>query len=235
MRTSFPFLLILLFVLGLRPGTAQDLPTALKKMRDRYTQIQRYGTEVQIDIYEADRLLQSKRAAIKKDQYHSYYHLDRVKMLLNDRFSILVNDQEKVIVMHRHEGKLKNVFEEWRGMDPEQIEALLENYEDWEFVAQEEGQQHYRLFDADGLIQRIDLFIDAEEHSLKRLVYQYQPQGNLAANRVVVQYQNQRFAPQWSAGTFSEKQFVYRKGGQWHLQATYRDYELIEPRPLSDE
>ncbi len=235
MCNKFLYLIFIITVLSGTQVSAQDLLADLKQMRERYAQMESYGAEVKVDIYESERLIQSKRAAIKKDQYQSYYQLDQVTMLLNERFSILVNEEEKVIVLNRHKGKLKDIFNNWESMDPAKIEAILQSYEDWHFVGQANGKTHYQLVDQDGLIQRIDLFLNQKQNMIDQLVYHYNENQTPVKTKVTIQYQNQQIDPEWSKATFSENQFVQKQKGQWQPQPAYRGYELIEPEPLSEE
>jgi hypothetical protein len=159
--------------------------------------------------YSETEVFQNYRAEIRKDGDRFYSKMDNTKMLINDKYVVLVYDFDKRVVCSENDRKSrrKNDYS-----DPgAQIDSLLLKYDSVAYHGISGNSKRYTIYSSKSLIRRTEVYIDNISGYLKSLVYYYNEQAVPFGNKVRVDY-TVNTKPSFSADEFSEKRFVNFSG-----------------------
>ncbi len=206
---------------------AQDLNVDLTKMSQAYASAKAMELEVSIQVVEEGMPSLKKRAVIKKDHINYFYSMDDISILLNDKFTMMVNTTNEVIVYGDHQSGTKEIYDMLHQFNVEKMDSLFQQFERWEFVQTRNGLKHYQLFSTLGNFQKVDLFIRATDYTLSKVVYSTADTKTSEKNKVVINYQNTKLEPSFADNTFSEQRYIQQINGAWQPSSKYKNYELI--------
>lgn len=207
---------------------AQDFKTLLQKTQQAYRNLEVYTVEMQINVYENQQQsepMTTQLASVKKSGINFYYSLDKIEMLLNEKYLVTVDHVSQLISLKKRrksDMKVLNMLPEFS------LDSILGLYETPELLRETNHDIQYRLKQKSGSIKEVDLTIDKDLHIIKELGYVYDPE--LAGSEIYVNITYDKFKtnPKIDAAFFDEGKYFIRQNGKLTPVEDYQDYELIE-------
>lgn len=220
------FLIILIGLLS-NLTIAQDFKADLKKMHNAFKDASSISCKMKIDVYNNDKLYTTKRAHINKEKNNYMYSLDDRTMLLNHQYLLMVDKQNKIIVVNEVEEESIKEYIELNQTIFQDIDTLLKSYESWEYLGKKGKNKSYLFTLRSGVIKRAKITIDVSNYTMKNLIYYYD-EGTDTKNRVLISFSGMSLKPNFTKSTFSEKKYIQKVKEEWVASIRYKDYEVIK-------
>ncbi|MEL6865411.1 MAG: hypothetical protein AAFP19_13380 [Bacteroidota bacterium] len=227
-RFPFWYLPLLVFSLLGMEGIAQDYKADLEKMYRIYEKATDVYMKMRIRAYTNEQPTQAlfeKKATIRKQGNNYLYDLDDSRMLINDRYQVIVDRSEKMILLEKREAEPEQQLGQWR--TPE-LDSILSKHPNVEYKGIEEGGKCYVVEDGEQMIKKVKVIIDQDSGLLKKLTYWYNDQFYLQQNGfVIIDFKEANVNPEFAENTFSESQFIQKKDKEFLPVSTYKNYEIV--------
>lgn len=175
------------------------------------------------------------KATLKKNGETFYSEMEGTRMLLNEKYLVMVYDADKRVICtqrdKKSERKMKN------NTDPSgQVDSLLKKNDSIVYNGVVKNAKMYTIYTGKSLIMRTEIYLDTKTGCISSLVYYYNQKLVPTGNKVRVDYAVNT-APVFSSSEFSEKRFVVFGRGDAvtpgtecaGYQVTYIDPETAAP------
>lgn len=152
--------------------TAQNFQERIQKVRDGYGNTNKLHVEMTIHIYENAQQrapVHTEHATVKRDGTRYRYTYSSMEMLMNEKYTILVNLPERVISLAKRDVKGEGKF--FKQPASFDLDSILRFYEEPVLVKVQEELEHYRVHQKEGQVKTVDLYIDARRNKLTRMDY----------------------------------------------------------------
>lgn len=205
---------------------AQDYKADLKKVTELYQKMDKYSTEVHVTTFES---LKDKKPSfyqktiIKKDGNKFYYQFRNNIMMVNKKYSIVVDKQRKTIIYKALEKNAEPDMGKLTSFD--QLEKVMDNYKKVEYKGIKNGVKHYIIYPKYNL-EKAELFMQPNG-LITKIIYQYANTNN-GSKRMVAIFKNSTLKPVYSKSQFSAAQFFVKKGKKFKPSPKYSTFKLIE-------
>lgn len=212
-------------ILSLHAATAQDLKQALEKLRSTYAQTDRFHIVMSIKAYDDDKAgvpYYDERADIRRSGNSYLYRFGSSDMLMNEKYLIMVDRGSKEIICDKRSIAAETeTFKDM--MKANVLDSILQFYEQPEYVGQQNGVDHYRVFQKKGAIRQIDLLFRASDHLLQGINYHYRNK-----QYVTIEFDTFDMNPVFASHAFHENQYVTITKGKIAVADAFRNYTVIE-------
>jgi len=205
-----------------------DIQAALKVFELPKLQL---NVEVNVyPFYASQEPSQVYKAELKKDGNSFYSKLDNTRMLLNDKYLVMVYDDDKRVICTERDKKSEKAMR--KNSDPtEQIDTLLKKNDSIVYGGITGNAKVYTIYTNKSIIRRTEIHLDVKTGYISSLVYYYNEQLVPNGNKVRVDYVTNT-APVFSASEFSEKRFVvFGRGDAVTAGSECSNYNVIYVDP----
>jgi hypothetical protein len=206
---------------------AQNYKEDIKKMYDLYNTMDKYYAEISVKTYENTGAKQpnfTKTSIIRKDGNKYHYTFDNMVMLVNNKYSILANKDQKNIVFKTIKKAKKAKINELAGMS--NMDEIIGSYKSVKFNGIKNGSKHYTIYPKH-TFEKAELYIKPNG-LVTKIIYKYKNAENTGVKRMVATFKNSTLTPVFSKTQFSEKQFFAKKGDKYTPIGKYKNYDLIK-------
>jgi len=200
---------------------AQTLKEDLLKVYDAYRSTDKFQTDITITVYNFEEQPVVQKAQIKKDGNNYHYFIDARKVLMNDKYMLTIDDNQKEIVLA---DALSDKALNASVFGQQQLQEVLNDLD----TIIKNGAHRYTIIAKSSLIVKMELSINAQNNMLSEVVYHYNSEAGMSATKVVISYQNTTTNPSFNATEFTEKQYVLKRKGIFYPAPAYKGYELIK-------
>lgn len=156
-----------------------------------------YGATEATDVY---------KASVKKNGDAFYSEMEGTRMLLNEKYLVMVYDADKRVVCTRRDKKAERKMKD--NADPsKQIDSLLKKNDSIVYNGVVRSSKMYTIYTGKSMIIRTEIYLDVKTGCINSLVYYYNQKLVPVGSKVKVDYVINT-SPSFSASEFSEKRFV---------------------------
>ena len=169
-----------------------------------------------------------KTGHVIRDGDRVYFRLEEVETLNNERYHLMIDHAEKVIILNRAEHMT------YRPTPAETTDQLLARCRSVQYLEPNTRQKAYRLHFPAGEYERVEVFFHRQTSFIEQIVFFYrtplkvdETAATAKPPRLEMIYTNINTAPEITENTFSE-QPVVKMGSDGHvLQNKYKNYQFI--------
>lgn len=212
---------------------AVDIQKALKVFESTKLQL---NAEVNVyPSYASQEVTHQYNAELKKDGNKFYSVMEGTRVLLNDKYLVMVYDNDKRVICTTRDKKSEKNMK--NGTDPSvQIDSLMKKNDSIVYGGIVNHAKVYTIYTGKSMIRRTEIHLDEKTGYIKSLVYYYNEKLVPTGNKVRVNY-TINTVPVFAANEFSEKRFViFGRGDEVsagnecaNYQVTYIDPETASP------
>jgi hypothetical protein len=194
-------------------ATAQNFKEDFSSVQRAYSRLDNFYCEISVKMYEkhtSGKPGETMHSYIKKHKGNFSYSMGDMKMIVNEKCILYINDREKQMVYTIRDTKreLKVPSHDAAAI----VDSLVKKSDSVVFVTGKGSVKEYIVYSSKGLITKTHLSIDKESSLIKIIEYYYNPDKSPAADKVVIEYQQMNTAPSFSDDDFSEKKYVAYSG-----------------------
>lgn len=226
MRNSIINLVFLLFLYPFA-SNGQKYSDDIRKALTVYNQ-SRLELDAQVEIYanyNAVKPSQSYTAHVKKEGAKFFSESGDMKMLLNDKYLVMVYKSEKRIVYSKHDKDAEKKMNSAR--DPgTSIDSLLLRNDSIVYKGVKDNRKLYIIYNSKSMIRRTEIYMDTKTGWINRLIYYYDEQLLPNANKVRIDY-TINTDPVFSGNEFSESRFFVISRGKASPASTFAGYDIL--------
>lgn len=223
-RESIFFFIFLLGCLALK---SQDFKEEMENVKRAYQMVEKLSANVSIKVYESytsTTPIIQRKAAIKKNADFYYTETDEIKMLMNDKYMVIANKAEKLIVYSKRDAqKEKKSFYDLAS--PITFDSILRGYDSVRYIGIENNIKQYVLYSGNNSIKKYQVFISGNGF-IQKLIYYYDTKKFAANSKVMIEYLDLNNAPIFTEADFNENRFIVIKGKSAKPVAPYQGYEV---------
>jgi len=200
----------------------QDFRVVADKIRAVYESADKLHVVMKVEAYDGDdeKPFYQDRVEVKRDRSNYAYRFNAMEMLMNDRFIIVVDEQQKEIVCTSRDMSAEQAL----AKDPVAVsmDSVLKLFDKPVFIASDGGVHHYRITPLQGELEQVDLFVDAEHALLRKIAYQYTHD-----QRASVVFETLTTSPVFSADEFNERSYVEVVGKDIRPSKALMGYHVV--------
>lgn len=217
--------LLMSFLGGYSFVYAQTFKDELQSVYASYRTTDKFQTDITITVYNFEDQPVVQKAQIKKSGNNYHYFIDARKVLMNNKYMLTIDENQKEIVVANSlskEALSSSIFGE------EELIGLLKNLDTIIDNGLINGNHNYTILSKENIIEKMDLSINVKHHMLSEVIYYYNSEAGLSATKVVISYGNISTSPSFSSSEFREKQYIEKYKGSFIPSTSYKGYEIIE-------
>jgi hypothetical protein len=199
--------ILFLITINCKLASAQDYKRDFDALRKKNLSSSKMHIVMSVDAYSdgnSQNPFYSQRADIKRFGTNYCYRFDKAEMLMNDKYLILVDYENKEIVCSRRDVKGEAEFFAPMNLD---VDSMLSVYGNPKLIGRAGDIVNYR-FSQHGEIQTIDLFIDLVSVELRKIVYHYKD-GQV----VIIRFEKFNINPKLDESDFDEDRYITKIEG----------------------
>lgn len=203
-----------------------------KGIFERVKSASSFSTDCKIDIYLQDTPVGNKpsktvEGSMKLMQGACYYNIYKMEYLYTKKISILLDHNNKRVVYSEVEQDADKVFKKYAPS----LDSLLAKNDSVKLQRSASGQAYYTIYSSKNTIFKTDLYIDASQVFISKLVYYYNPKIFDNDQSVVITYHNTKINDDTIKLPLLSK-FIFKKGGKYIPTAPYSSYSITEVKKL---
>lgn len=206
---------------------AQDVKADLKRLYQNFDGLSNLYFELENTIVKGKEIGLEQKSKIYKKGGQYYYQMDQYEVLVNQRYILVVDNQEKTIVCRDWN---QEKAAQLKAQKIPRVEELLTRYPKVTYQGVVEGFKKYTLENDQEMIQRIDLFLDRESGFAKKTIYYYHNNSVAAGAQLQMHVPVIQTKPTFPKGCFSERQFIQTQNGELRPAARYAQYTIHDLR-----
>ncbi|HXC03313.1 MAG TPA: hypothetical protein VNZ86_01100 [Bacteroidia bacterium] len=202
----------------------------LVKMNMKYGQSKSMSMHIAVKVFEnksqaSDPTVYS--GIMKKSKEGYYSSLKGLTTLMNDHCSLLVDDNQKLIVYGTGSAKNMNAFQE-KDIAP-MLDSMLYKNNKVELKSSGAGSKVYQITTGTGsFYEKMEVRLGVPNYTLDEIIYYYKTTEEAPGSKVVVSYSSVNLDAPLSSSDFSEKKFVEKKGSRFVGIGKYAGYKIID-------
>jgi outer membrane lipoprotein-sorting protein len=216
-------LLLALFFLSCSLVHGQDFRTAMSALHDRYQNKTSLQISMNVKAFESQDSptpFYNTDVLIKKESRKFVYAFGTTEMLMNEKYTIMVDHVEKEIVLSRRDPSAEEEFYKQTRFS---LDSILTFYEEGQFVGNRDGVDVYSVLQKTGDISKIELSIDRASGSLARLTYLYRTN-----QFVTIAFDRFTSDINFDESIFNEKNYVKKEGKVWKPATRFVGYRVTD-------
>lgn len=219
-------ILCLIGILTVSTMFAQDFAKDMAKVSKFYNTSATFQTDISIksfQSYKDETPKDQQTARIQRSGNNYYYKFQNVEMLVNEKYSIIVdNDQKMMVCKPLEKVKRKKVTE----LATPDFDLLTKSYKKVEFKGKKNGVKHYVVYPK-RIYKQADIYIN-EKGLITKLVYLYNSYSNQPSAKVIVNFKNSTTSPTFSKSHFSETKYFKVIKKKYVPIGKYESYNLLK-------
>ena len=220
-------ILLLVSVMWSLSLSAQDFKKDLEKVYAQYQQSEQLYMEMHIKGYEGslkNKPLFNQETKVYKQKQNYFYNMGSKEVLRNRDFVIWVDKgQKSMICTKRLKVEKPNAM---FGNLPD-VEKLLSQFNEAEYLGLKNGLKHYRVTQADKEVIQNDIYINPQTNLPAKVVYTYNPERYKKGYWIEIDFGKTTTTPTFQANTFDEGKYIRNVNNKWKPQVGYQQYEVI--------
>lgn len=217
--------IFVVLIVAFQTASAQHLKSDLDLIYKKYNTAEVLQMEFVTRNYEGSfrNMTSSEHNKVYKDGNAYWYAMGEEEMLMNDSFIIWVDkDSKKMVCTLRNGGSLPT-----NASQLPDFNALLQSYEQTNYLGQKNQVKHYRMIREDALIKATDIYLDATSGLPKKLLYSYNEQVYGKREWVEMEFLKMDMATQPKPTYFLATRYIKQVNGTYQPTGKYADYELM--------
>lgn len=187
----------------------QDFKKDYNQVQEAYNKLDKFSCEIKIKIYETYQSVKPGEiisSVIKKQKNDFWYSMGRIKMIVNEKCILYIDENEKQIIYTIRDKKREMKI-------PNQdvaaiIDSLVKKSDSIIFAGNKDNSIHYSIYASKALITKTDLFIDKESFLVKTIEYYYDEKKSPTSNKIIIEYSKMDTSPVFTDSEFSEKKYA---------------------------
>jgi hypothetical protein len=208
-------------------SSAQNYKEDLKLMNKRYATLENFYTEMSMKNYgtatsKQPNFIQAGKIRIQNFQF--YYTFDDMDMLINKKYSIMVDKKNKTIVYKKLAKAPKAGDQDLETIMPD-FDKVMEVYDSVVYKGNKNGIKHYTIYPK-MQFKSVELFLRTDG-VITKLVYYYS-QNATNMKKIVIEFNNSTITPTFSKNQFSEKKYFTISGSNATPANSYKNYKLLK-------
>lgn len=205
----------------------QNFKEDIRSVQTELAVVKNFHTEIQISIYQNHsslRPLMVKRSTIDKRADAFHYTIDQMEYVKNKHCALLIDHQDKSITLNK--AKTDSFFLRQYGSIMGNIDSVLKAVDSVSFISKTDGVSHYRLYTSKNLIIKMEMLLDVEHKTIKKIIYYYDPRKVASNNKVTIEFNNTNMNSDAASGYFDEGKYVRIQKRKYVLTKEFKNYSL---------
>ncbi len=233
-RASFRLrnFIVAIFCGLMAPAYAQDFKADLQKIADHLKQVKHLDMGLEVKVFASltsSEVVSLQQFSLKKSGDRYFYSGPSGKVLYNERYKIVVDDDHKTILYEKRDLKAEKEGQALLAQVPD-LDSMFSTYKKVEYLGLDKGMKHYRVHLKEGMISKAELFIHSSGLYPARLIYYYNTQDFPQHNKAELTYHRFNFSPDFSRDEFSEKKIIRREGKKIQGAGKYASYTVLNSK-----
>lgn len=216
---------ILIFSFSISPILSQDYKKDFEKAILLFNTLDKYKANINIKIYDDTKHSQptfTQKGFIKKNGNQFYYKINHIILLINKKYSLIVDEQTKRVVCKKLKKKLKtNSYS--KEVLPN-VDEVFKNYKSVKLISNKNGVKHYRIIPKKDY-KKVDVHL-TKQGLVSKLEYISLADEAGVSSRMIFELKNSTITPSFSEKDFSENKFIVVSKDKITLASKYRKYRL---------
>lgn len=210
---------------------AQDLQSSLEKTWMAYSKIKSFDFEMTASIYSVnDKLpVEKQKAWFSSSGNSSLYKMNDMVLLENEQYRLMIDEDSQTLIFGAAEKNkideavdINEMLSEYKSL----LEAGIGLSDSIVYNGVVRNTEHYTIYDADGQIIKIDVFIDTGTFLIKKMAYVNNPILRKEVAKVEMEYTKINLLPQFSSKHFSESKYVSINDNKIVGTGKYKDFNI---------
>lgn len=213
-------LLIVALLAVAHTGFSQDFKEALEELQIGIREAKHLRLKMDIKVFESQdtsEVYYQQITELCKSADSYLYTFGKSEILQTNGFLLMIDHEEKEIVMRKSEGAKGKTPE----MFPIGIDSLLKYYETPQILEKQGALVRFRLEQKEGPLDWMEMVINTQTASIKQLDYLYLT-GQLAR----IHFTLFDKAPVFEENLFNEKRYVIQQGASFKGTGVYHTYRV---------
>lgn len=204
-------------------GHCQSFEKDMLAMETAYLGVNDLYLEMENSIWENKVIAKEQQAKISKKGGLYLYQIDDATMLINTKYILMIDHLNKTIIYDKWTKEKASVLAKQHIPDLEDIEK---KYPSISYVGELNKYKKYRLENKEIQLSKVEISFESKTGFMRKIRYYYNP--NLINKEVYTELNLKviNTKPSFKASTFSEKQFIIQKGGQFEGVGKYSNYAV---------
>lgn len=202
---------------------AQNFQERMENLRAGYGNTNKLHVEMVIHIYENEQQrtpVHTEHASLKRNGSLYQYKYSSMEMLMNDKYTILVNLPERMISFTKRDVKGEEKF--FKQPTSFDLDSILGLYEAPALVKVQGELEHYRVRQKEGPVKTVDLYIDTRHNKLTRMDYVEQEGAY-----TVIEFKVLDTTPEFDENEFKESNYILAAKGTVKPSPRFSGYRII--------
>jgi hypothetical protein len=201
---------------------AQSFRELAAEVKQGYDSIHRVHIVIAVMVYENDKSespLFVDQGTVKKDEQNFFYQFGGKDMIMNSKYTIVVDRQKREMFLSDRDLKGEKQFS-----DPVivNMDSVFNLYEDPMMIDSTGSVVHYKLVQKKGQIKQVDMHIDVEKKELRKLEYRYR-----SGQYVVMDFLKFERNITFEENVFSEARYVVNINNQLKPADAFKGFRVV--------
>lgn len=204
---------------------AQDGKEWVRRMSNAYATASGVSMNFKVDYYSATSQItpaSSSTGCVKYSGDNYYSEALGQITLVNKRYAVLIDKQEKNITCMKVDGSAKKESAVGR------MDTSWNASTQVKLIATDGDVRKIEIVEQGGMYERTVLEINGVSNALQRVTYYYKALENNLKPRLVITYSDVRLNEKFSAADFSERKFIRKKQGRFIASAEWSEYRVTD-------
>ena len=219
------------FCCGISIAQKKDSKADLLKMNETYSRANSYSMNIAVRVFEGKSASTEPTAysgIVKKSNDGYFSSMKGISVIVNDHCSILVDDNQKMIVYGTSAGKNPKQKDPGTQFSPV-LDTALFNKNQIELKSYGNGQETFKvLTPGNEFFEKMEVTLDISSYTLSEIIYYYKSSEDISGSKVIVNYSDVKLNKAMSASVFSERAYIEKKGDKLHGIGKYVGYKLLD-------
>lgn len=226
MTAIFKYIILFAVLLGsYNLAITQTFEEDIKGVYESYRKTDQFQTNIIITVYNFKEQPVIQKAQIKKSGNNFHYFIDTRKVLMNNKYMITVNSDQKEIVVA--DALSKDVLNA-TAFGEDQMKEMLKKVDTIIDNGVTKGIHNYTIISKNSMIEKMELSINQKFKMLSKVIYHYNSEAGLNSTKVIIEYKGITSNPSFTTTEFNEKQYILKNKGELIPSLAYKGYEIIE-------
>ena len=214
-------ILAVLVIISMSVNGQDDFPATLAALQEKYSSADNMRIRMRIEAYPwrgSDQSFYKEDVLIEKSGTAYRYQLKETEMLMNDRFTLVVDHTTRRITMRARDVKGEINFQRQVSFH---MDSILRIFPEGTYDGLHGINHQYVVHFKEGEISKMDLFISKESQTLTAIHYSYR-----TGQWVKIEFDEFELSPFFERNEFDESIFVNKTESIWAPSSTLSGYSI---------
>jgi len=201
---------------------AQSFRTSIETLRKKYESVENLHMVLELSVFEdtaSGQPVYTDKIDMKRNGSFFKYVMGTQEMLLNEKYLIVVNKTSKEIMFSPRDQKSETLMENQFQIS---LDSIFNVLGDPVFIETTGDVDHYTLARKEGMISKIDFYLNRRKGLMEKLAYQYRE-----GQKVTIRFEAFNTEPRFTEDTFSEKFFFIISNGKVKASPAFSNYVIL--------